>query len=109
MNFQEQVKAFLAQKKKSVLVENLFYTSSNFSFQGVLKLWLYDTSGAGVFVKPAKEGAKHQGEAPGDNAGEQREDELTVRNSHFTLPVLRKRYELLFRGRGAAGRTAEPD
>ena len=48
--------AFVSSKKKSLWVENLFYTSSNFSFLGVLKLWLYDTSGEGIFMRSLKEG-----------------------------------------------------
>jgi hypothetical protein len=58
LNFEEQIEKFLILQKKSLWIENLFYTSSNHSFLGVLKLWLYDTSGSGIFIKSLKEEIK---------------------------------------------------
>lgn len=69
LNFEEQIKTFIAEKNKSVFVENLFYTSSNYSFLGVLKLWLYDTSGSSVFLKSLKEGGKPRTKGQDSNQG----------------------------------------
>ena len=54
MDFESQLNKFIHTDKKSLWVENLFYTSSSYSFLGVLKLWLYDTSGNSIFMKPIK-------------------------------------------------------
>ena len=58
--FEEQINQFISNKNKSLWVENLFYTSSQYCFLGVLKLWLYDTSGSGIFHQALKEGNRRQ-------------------------------------------------
>lgn len=47
--FEEQIEKFISTHSKSVLIENLFYTSSDHIFTGVTQLWLYNDSSQEFF------------------------------------------------------------
>lgn len=86
MDFESQLNKFIHTDKKSLWVENLFYTSSSYSFLGVLKLWLYDTSGNSIFMKPQREPAHINNNAHDNTAGNTKNNaKLLLHNIYLTL------------------------
>lgn len=56
LNFEQQIDKFITSGSKKLLAENLFYTASKFRFHGVVKLWLYNTTGSVFKTKDQETG-----------------------------------------------------
>ena len=56
LNFEQQIDKFITSGSKKLLAENLFYTASKFRFYGVVKLWLYNTTGSVFKTKDQETG-----------------------------------------------------